>query len=357
MKKLFVSTFAITPLIFSVLIPSISNAQQADTAPAGSNSCAVLTNNVGYGTTDANTSGGNAVSILQDFLSVHGYLNTSPTGFFGHLTMSAVESFQSANGISPTGYVGPLTRAKIQSIDCNGSSATNGNSTQPTASSGSQTATTAPSCSLTSDKASYSLGGTITFSWTSKNATYAAWQPDTSGKDFLNLPGDKLSANGSQTVTANVVGNPSATLLVGSTNGTATCTDTVNVSNSVSTVSPTPVGSATINQNGLIVLPNTGFNLSGNTSVLSGSLTVAIVGPGYSGSTDWNTIGNLLKGQSSYVVFANSAQVQALANAQAYQVWSASFGGIAGQGSYTVLVYDASGNLLTTGTLMVTYKG
>ncbi|MCX6715499.1 MAG: hypothetical protein NT077_00595, partial [Candidatus Taylorbacteria bacterium] len=95
----------------------------------------------------------------------------------------------------------------------------------------------APTCSLTSNKSSYMLGETITYSWTSQNATYASWQQDTSGKDHLWLPGDKLSANGSQQTTASVIGNPSVTLLVGGTSGNGSCSVTVNISGSGSTPS------------------------------------------------------------------------------------------------------------------------
>jgi hypothetical protein len=86
-----------------------------------------------------------------------------------------------------------------------------------------------PTCQLMTNKTSYKLGDTITYSWTSKNATYATFLQDTSGKDHLWIPGDKLSAEGSQPVTANVVGNPSVTLLVGGITGTGSCTATVNI--------------------------------------------------------------------------------------------------------------------------------
>jgi len=73
---------------------------------------------------------------------------------------------------------------------------------------------------------------------------------------------------------------------------------------------------------------------------------VAIVGPNYSGGTDWNTIGNVLKGSgvSKTISLYGSG-------------WSASFGGISSEGYYTVLVYDSSYNLLGTATLWVAYKG
>lgn len=92
------------------------------------------------------------------------------------------------------------------------------------------TSASTPTCSLTSDRLSYTLGDTITYSWTSQNATYASWQQDTSGKDHLWLPGDKLSANSSQQVSASVIGNPTATLLATRSDGKdGLCSKTVNI--------------------------------------------------------------------------------------------------------------------------------
>ena len=202
----------------------------------------------------------------------------------------------------------------------------------------------APTCSLYSNKSSYTLGETITYSWTSQNATYASFQQDTSGKDHLWLPGDKLPANGSQQVTASVIGNPPVTLLVGGVNnGIGYCSKTVNVtSNSLETVS--------FDQNALKVMPGTAFALSGGTSAKSGSFTVAVVGPNYSGATNWNTVGNLLKGGSSYTTVSKTVSLSGAG-------WTASFGSIGSEGYYTVLIYDGNYNLLGTATLWVTFKG
>ncbi|MCX6715498.1 MAG: hypothetical protein NT077_00590, partial [Candidatus Taylorbacteria bacterium] len=101
----------------------------------------------------------------------------------------------------------------------------------------------------------------------------------------------------------------------------------------------------------LKVMPGSNFRLSGGTSG-TGTYTVAIVGPNYSGNTDWNTVGNLLKGGSNYtavsqVISANGDGIG----------WLASFGGIPTEGYYTVVVYDSSYNILGKATLWVTYKG
>ncbi len=161
-----------------------------------------------------------SIEALQKALAKRGLLNMpqgAAYGFFGNLTRIALERFQIQNGISEKykdgyAYVGPQTRRALSG--CSGQNPTR----------------LAPTCSLSSNKSSYSLGETITYYWTSQNATYASWQQDNSGKDHLWLPGDKLSANGSQQVTASVIGNPPVTLMVGGVNnGTGSCTKVVNV--------------------------------------------------------------------------------------------------------------------------------
>lgn len=86
-----------------------------------------------------------------------------------------------------------------------------------------------PSCSLTTNKSSYQYGETITFSWSSQNATYAMFQRDTSGKDHLNLSYEKLGTSGSYPVNATVTGNPSVTLLVYNHYGNSSCDVTIPV--------------------------------------------------------------------------------------------------------------------------------
>lgn len=56
---------------------------------------------------------GQDVTELQQRLMEAGYLTVSPTGYFGHLTASAVMKYQAAHGVATTGYVGPLTRAEL----------------------------------------------------------------------------------------------------------------------------------------------------------------------------------------------------------------------------------------------------
>jgi len=137
---------------------------------------------------------------------------------------------------------------------------------------------TLPSCTLTTNKASYNLNDTITYSWTSNNATYAAWkQEDDSGKDHLDLPGDKLDTSGSNEVTARVIGSPSATLIIYNTSGNATCSKTVTVTNiteptaeiltssQITATSPYIMGTASgVNQVGLSLISESGDKVYGS---------------------------------------------------------------------------------------------
>lgn len=53
------------------------------------------------------------VRELQTRLAAEGYFMATPTGYFGPITLAAVQAYQSAHGISATGYVGPMTRAML----------------------------------------------------------------------------------------------------------------------------------------------------------------------------------------------------------------------------------------------------
>lgn len=96
------------------------------------------------------------------------------------------------------------------------------------------------------------------------------------------------------------------------------------------------------------VVPGSSFTMSGTASV-NGPLSVALVEIKYAGSTDWNSIGNILKGGGTYIGTANSASVSG-------GNWSASFGGLP-EGYYHILIYDASYNLKGSGFLVSTSKG
>ena len=87
--------------------------------------------------------------------------------------------------------------------------------------------TAGPSCTLATDKSSYQYGDTINLSWSSKNATYASFQQDTSGKDALWVPGDKLWTSGTQPIKATVTGNPVVTMLIYNYTGKDSCSITI----------------------------------------------------------------------------------------------------------------------------------
>lgn len=68
---------------------------------------ASIDKNLKYGQRD------NEVTELQQFLIDKGLLKTTPSNFFGILTLKAIKNYQASLGISPTGFVGALTREKI----------------------------------------------------------------------------------------------------------------------------------------------------------------------------------------------------------------------------------------------------
>lgn len=78
--------------------------------------CVVLSRTLRLGASDKTTNG--EVSDLQTFLVSLGYLQHSVTGYYGYLTMQAVQEYQKANGIvisgipgvNGYGVVGPRTR-------------------------------------------------------------------------------------------------------------------------------------------------------------------------------------------------------------------------------------------------------
>lgn len=60
---------------------------------------------------------GEDVRALQELLKAKGYFsnNEESTGYFGMLTVTALEKYQADNGLGVTGTLGPQTRAKINS--------------------------------------------------------------------------------------------------------------------------------------------------------------------------------------------------------------------------------------------------
>ncbi|MDO8517944.1 MAG: peptidoglycan-binding domain-containing protein [bacterium] len=94
--------------------PTYTTQNYYSSGSTGSGSCVKLSQNLYSGLSDTTTAG--AVSQLQKFLAGQGYFTHSTTGYFGPVTLTAVQAFQSFQGISATGYVGSLTRAAIQRV-------------------------------------------------------------------------------------------------------------------------------------------------------------------------------------------------------------------------------------------------
>ena len=69
------------------------------------------------------------VTSLQTWLENNGYYSGPVTGYYGSLTMAAVQRYQTAKGISATGYVGPLTLAALNA-QASGSVSTGGNTSE-----------------------------------------------------------------------------------------------------------------------------------------------------------------------------------------------------------------------------------
>lgn len=183
------------------------------------------------------------------------------------------------SGINATGdNGGAIWKMYVTGLKSDGTGYVDDKSDAPFSFSGATTQ--ALSCTLISDKTQYAFGGNIVFSWTSTNATYATFLPDTSGKDNLKVPGDKLPTHGSQPIAASVYGNPYVTLAVYNASGQkATCTKTVPVSEPTA-ITPNP---STPNPDPLIVLksaPTPTVITSGGISTIEFKMNVDITNPG-----------------------------------------------------------------------------
>jgi hypothetical protein len=94
---------------------TVKSSSMPDVSPAyvqTASSSYIFSQNLTVGST------GSDVIALQQILINKGYLTSvsAPTGYFGNCTQSALEKFQTANGISPvSGYFGPKTRTFLNS--------------------------------------------------------------------------------------------------------------------------------------------------------------------------------------------------------------------------------------------------
>ena len=93
-----------------------------------------------------------------------------------------------------------------------------------------------PRCTVETDKTSYSFGEDVKISWSSKNASSIKFVLPTDGKETLNFSSDKLTTSGSITLPASILGNPTITMRVVSSDGvTADCKTTIAIENKTDT--------------------------------------------------------------------------------------------------------------------------
>jgi hypothetical protein len=135
--------------------------------PISSSACSSLTYTLGVGSVDAKTAG--QVSILQRFLGI-----SPPTGYFGPLTLKAVEMWQSGHGVAvpgAAGYgtVGPKTRA---AMGCAGGASAPPAPTPPAPTSPGVWYP-APTLPGTLDQDGATMGGTLTLSGATTATTTA----------------------------------------------------------------------------------------------------------------------------------------------------------------------------------------
>lgn len=110
-----------------------------------------------------------------------------------------------------------------------------------------------PACSIIASPSVANFNSQVVLIWNSTNAASAVWQLDVSGKDNVAVPAGMPGTSGSAYVKANVIGNPTITLLVLSSNGkTASCTATFNVPDPYPQISGGANAYATIDQNYLV---------------------------------------------------------------------------------------------------------
>jgi len=93
-------------------LPEIAQETATTTVESATSTPTVLQNEPAFPSNLRFGMRGDDVVRLQEVLIDEKYLQiSSPTGWFGPLTLGAVQLFQSTWGIMPTGFVGPVTRA------------------------------------------------------------------------------------------------------------------------------------------------------------------------------------------------------------------------------------------------------
>lgn len=112
MKKIIISLFVAVSLVSPALASAAPTAATVSNSTTVAPSCVVITRTIYPGARS------DEVSKLQSVLNAKGYLDSTPTGFFGAMTSAALKKFQADNKLETTGSVGPRTRALIQSASC-----------------------------------------------------------------------------------------------------------------------------------------------------------------------------------------------------------------------------------------------
>lgn len=111
----------------------------------------------------------NSVKLLQIFLNEKGFLKSTPNGYFGPATVTALKAFQKSQGISQVGTTGPSTRSAIKKVSCVNNQTTNTQTQTETQNipktpviSTPATVVTTPAPHIDSiDKATFLTGGTM----------------------------------------------------------------------------------------------------------------------------------------------------------------------------------------------------
>ncbi len=281
--------------------------------------CPTLSITMQRGARDISTN--NQVSELQKFLA--DYYDIDPdeivTGFFGRITQGYVQQFQREQGLPTFGIAGSMTRGVIARVCTQVSTVTSQINNTPTNTT--TQSSSAPTCTIGSNKLNPATNEPFVITWSTTNISSPVLYEQRRGGGHT-----AVEANGSRIFTEYSAGT--ATFQIGGGGIGASynpiCSVTVNV-NQVSAV-------GTIDPSSLA--PSSGsFIMSGSASG-SSRVDVYVVPASYTGGTDRQSLGNLVKGGGIPGAASNLSYVS---NGR----WSTSFGGFAG-GSYKIYVLDIS---------------
>lgn len=358
---------------FQMLLAQIAALKAQQESAISTSMCVTLSSNLSIEDTDSGTNG--EVTKLQQFLAKDSsvYPEGRVTGFFGPATQRAVQRWQKARGIVSSGdpdstgygFVGSRTRAAMA---CGGATA-NTNSYMPPSSTATQSTLTPDQIKIISPmdttvgvgamvKIVYVVGSNIVPS-DPAIVERSVVDANTEAMDGGYIPLSQSAGTYSfdwvpafpGTYRALLRINHNYTTYMARSGIITAVASPINSTAHVFNGSGVQVNygpNAAAHRAAVHVLPDSPFTISGTTS-LNGPLTVALVEIKYAGSTDWNSVGNLLKDGSGFRAVSNSAPVSG-------GNWTSSFGGLP-EGYYHFLIYDESYNLKGSGFLVTTLKG